>query len=91
LSELAEVKDLYAEQRSVALMHGHPVVSLYFKRANGASDGAVYDNAVKVLQQLEKENPKVRFTQLFTSVNYTKNQYHSAIEAMIEGALLAVV
>ncbi|MGJ3648546.1 efflux RND transporter permease subunit [Sphingomonas sp. GlSt437] len=91
LSELAEVKDLYAEQRSVALMHGHPVVSFYFNRAKGASDVAVYDNAVKVLQQLEKENPKVRFTQLFTSVNYTKNQYHSAIEAMIEGALLAVV
>ncbi|MFZ8480596.1 hypothetical protein ACO1ND_14165, partial [Staphylococcus aureus] len=32
LSELAEVKDLYAEQRSVALMHGHPVVSFYFNR-----------------------------------------------------------
>ena len=28
---------------------------------------------------------------LFTSVKYTEEQYHSAIEAMIEGAVLAVV
>ncbi|MGL4312734.1 MAG: efflux RND transporter permease subunit, partial [Sphingomonas sp.] len=91
LSELAEVKDLYAEQRSVSLMHGHPVVSFYFQRAKGASDVAVYDGALKVLKQLEKDNPKVHFTQLFTSVNYTKIQYNSAIEAMIEGAFLAVV
>ncbi|MFA5967890.1 MAG: efflux RND transporter permease subunit [Sphingomonas sp.] len=91
LSEIAQVKDLYAEQRSLALMRGHPVVAFYFQRAKGASDVAVYDGAMKVLQQLQKENPKVHFTQLFTSVDYTKSQYHSAIEAMIEGAVLAVI
>jgi len=91
LSDLAEVKDAYAEQRSVALMNGHPVVAFGVGRAKGASDVTVYDAMQKTLKQLEKENPKVRFTELFTSVHYTKNQYHSAIEAMIEGAVLAVV
>ncbi|MBA3878849.1 MAG: ABC transporter permease, partial [Sphingobium sp.] len=91
LSDLAEVKDAYAEQRSVALMNGHPVVAFGVGRAKGASDVTVYDAMQKTLKALEKENPKVRFTELWTSVNYTKSQYHSAIEAMIEGAVLAVI
>ena len=91
LADLAEVKDSYAEQRSIALMNGHPVVAFGVTRAKGASDVTVYDAMEKTLRQLEKENPKVRFTELFTSVNYTKGQYHSAIEAMIEGAVLAVI
>ena len=91
LADLAEVKDGYAEQRSIALMNGHPVVAFGVTRAKGASDVTVYDAMQKTLRQLEKENPKVKFTELFTSVNYTKGQYHSAIEAMIEGAVLAVI
>ncbi|WP_066651503.1 MULTISPECIES: efflux RND transporter permease subunit [Sphingomonas] len=91
LSDLAQVKDAYAEQRSIALMNGHPVVAFGISRAKGASDVTVYDAMQKTLRQLEKENPKVHFTELFTSVNYTKSQYHSAIEAMIEGAVLAVI
>lgn len=91
LADLAEVKDSYAEQRSVALMNGHPVVAFGITRAKGASDVTVYDAMEKTLRQLEKENPKIKFTELFTSVNYTKGQYHSAIEAMIEGAVLAVI
>ncbi|MBY0520159.1 MAG: efflux RND transporter permease subunit [Sphingomonas sp.] len=91
LSDLAEVKDSYAEQRSIALIDGHPVVAFGVGRAKGASDVTVYDAMQTTLRALEKENPKVRFTELFTSVNYTKSQYHSAIEAMIEGAVLAVV
>ena len=91
LSDLAEVKDAYAEQRSLALMNGHPVVAFDVARAKGASDVSVYDAMEKTLRALEKENPKVHFTQLWTSVDYTKSQYHSAIEAMIEGAVLAVI
>src|SRR3546814_5315557 len=51
----------------------------------------VYDAAVEELRKLEKENPKVKFTELFSDIEYTKGQYHSAINAMVEGAILAVV
>ncbi|WP_143874387.1 efflux RND transporter permease subunit, partial [Nostoc linckia] len=44
-----------------------------------------------VLKQLEESNPKVKFRVLFTRTQYTKEQYHSAMSAMIEGAVLAVV
>lgn len=91
LGDVAEVKDLYAEQRSLALMDGKQVLAFDVERAKGASDVFVYDETVKILKQIEKENPKIKFTQLFTSVDYTKAQYISAIEAMVEGAVLAVI
>src|SRR3546814_14811487 len=60
-------------------------------RSKRATDVTVYDSAVEELRKLEKENPKVKFTELFSDIEYTKGQYHSAINAMVEGAILAVV
>ena len=91
LADIADVKDMYGEQRSYALMNGRQVVAFDILRAKGASDVSVYDGAIKAMREMEKANPKVKFTQLWTSVDYTKGQYVSAIEAMIEGAVLAVV
>lgn len=91
LADIAEVKDLYGEQRSISLMRGHQVLAFDIKRAKGASDLTVYREAIKALAELEKQNPKVKFTELWTSAHYTESQYHSAIEAMIEGAVLAVI
>ncbi|OYY70359.1 efflux RND transporter permease subunit [Sphingomonas sp. 28-63-12] len=91
LSDIATVRDLYAEQRSLAIQNGHQVLAFSIEKAKGSSDVTVYDAATKAIKDLEKENPKVKFTELFNSVDYTRTQYHSAIEAMIEGAILAVI
>ncbi|ANI77734.1 MULTISPECIES: efflux RND transporter permease subunit [Sphingobium] len=91
LADLADVRDMYAEQRSLSLMNGTQVTSFSMEKAKGSSDVNVFDNALKVLEQLKKENPKIRYKQLFTSVEYTRSQYHSAMASMIEGAVLAVV
>ena len=72
-------------------MRGKQVVNFSISRAKGASDVTVYDEAMKKLEEIEKENPGVKFTQLFTSVDYTKQQYSSSMLAMIEGAVLAVL
>ena len=91
LADIAIVRDMYAEQRNLSLMNGRQVTSFSMEKAKGASDVTVYDEAMKTLETLKKENPKVQFKQLYTSVDYTKGQYHSAMAAMIEGAVLAVV
>lgn len=91
LSDIAEVRDMYAEQRSRSMMNGREVTSFGMEKAKGSSDVSVFDAAGKELEQLEKENPKVHFKELYTSVDYTKGQYHSAMAAMIEGAILAVI
>jgi multidrug efflux pump subunit AcrB len=91
LSDIATVKDSFAEQRSLAKMDGKQVLSFSISKAKGASDVTVGDEADKVLKELEKSNPKVKFSVLFTRTEYTKGQYHSAMAAMVEGAVLAVV
>jgi len=90
LSDVADVRDLYAEQRSLSTMNGRQVLSFSISKAKGYSDVTVYDEALKAIDKLRKENPKIKFTQLFTTVDYVKGQYHSAIDAMVEGAVLAV-
>jgi multidrug efflux pump subunit AcrB len=91
LSDIASVRDGFAEQRSLATMNGRQVLSFELSRAKGASDVSVYDDAQIELAKLKKENPKVQFRELFTSVKYTKGQYESSILAMVEGAVLAVL
>ena len=91
LADVATVTDGYGEQTRIGKVRGKQVVNFSISRAKGASDVTVYDEAIKILDQIEKENPGVQFTQLFTSVDYTKDQYSSSMLAMIEGAVLAVV
>jgi len=91
LSDIATVRDMYAEQRSLATMNGRQVTSFSMEKAKGASDVSVYDEAMKEMKKLEKENPKVHFKQLYSSVEYTRGQYESAMSSMVEGAILAVL
>lgn len=92
LADIAKVQDLYAEQRSFARFNNHPVVSFDIQRAKDASDVEVFHDAEKKLAELEKANGgKVRFELLFNYSQYAEKQYHSAMEAMVEGAILAVI
>lgn len=91
LSEIAKVTDGYGEQKRLGKVEGKQVVTFSIQRAKGASDVNVYDEAIATLDKIEKENPGLKFRQLFTSVNYTKDQYSSSMHAIIEGAVLAVI
>jgi multidrug efflux pump subunit AcrB len=91
LSDFAEVTDSFAEVTSSAKLGGKPVGIIGISRARGASDVSLYDGTVEELTKLEKEHPGVRFTRLYSSVDYTKGQYESSIAAMVEGAILAVI
>ncbi|MFT3976940.1 MAG: efflux RND transporter permease subunit [Sphingomonas bacterium] len=91
LSDVATVRDLYAEQRSSATVDGRPVLSFDFKRAKGYSDVTVFREAKAKLEALEKRNPQVHFQLRYDGAKYALEQYKSAIHAMIEGAALAVL
>ncbi|MGN6376335.1 MAG: efflux RND transporter permease subunit [Sphingomonas sp.] len=92
LADIATVRDLYAEPTSSAQIDGRPVVSFDFQRAKGASDVTVFHAAQKKLKELEESNPRVKFQLLDSEqVDYAEAQYKSAIDAMVEGAFLAVL
>jgi multidrug efflux pump subunit AcrB len=90
LADLGQVLDSSSEQRSIAKQNGHQVVTFMVQRAKGSSDVTAYNGMWDELHKLEKENPKVHFSEIFTTVDYTKAQYRSAMEGLIEGAILAV-
>ena len=72
LADLGQVQDSNSEQRSLAKQNGHQVVTFSIQRAKGSSEVTAYDGLWKELQALEKENPKVHFSEVFTTVDYTE-------------------
>jgi multidrug efflux pump subunit AcrB len=91
LADIADVRDGFAELRSKAEYNGSQVVAFDIKRAKGASDVSVFHAAQEQLKKLQERNPEVKFELLFNDVKYVESQYESAIAAMVEGAILAVL
>jgi multidrug efflux pump subunit AcrB len=91
LADIANVFDGYSDRTDVARVNGREVVTFGFERARGASDVAVYDAAAKKLDEIRKAHPDIHITRLFSQVDYTRGQYTSSMEALVEGAVLAIV
>ncbi len=91
LSDIATVTDGSAEVRQIDSYDGHPAISFFVSRARGSSDVSVLRDVEAALAKIRKEYPAVRINRTFSSVTYTKQSYHSAIRALIEGAILAVL
>lgn len=91
LTDIATVSDGYAEQRAMSKMNGRQVLSFDVTRSKGASDVDVYEAVQEELDKLRTANPAITYRQLYTSVDYTIGQYDSSINAMVEGAVLAVI
>ncbi|RIX29128.1 efflux RND transporter permease subunit [Sphingomonas edaphi] len=91
LADLGEVKDAYSEQRTIAKMNGRQVISFNVQRSKGSSEVTAYDDAWAELRKIEKEDPRIKFVEIINQVDYTKEQYRSAMHGLIEGAILAVL
>ncbi|MEO7178175.1 MAG: efflux RND transporter permease subunit, partial [Allosphingosinicella sp.] len=91
LNSIASVRDQWAEQTSYGIQNGRQVVSFMVQKAKGYSDLTVYNEVMKQLKDLQKEDPRVSYTLLFTPVQYIEGQYESSMRALVEGALLAVI
>jgi multidrug efflux pump subunit AcrB len=91
LSDIANVHDGVGEIRSMARLNGRDATTFGVAKAKGASDVTVLAAVDRELEKVGKENPQVTMTKVFTTVDYTKRQYHSALMAFIEGSILAVI
>src|SRR3954447_18789951 len=91
LADLGEVKDSNSEQRTITKLNGRQVVSFSVQRAKGTSAVSDYAAGMAELRKVEKENPQVRFTEIVNRIEHTKTQYSSAMEGLVEGAVLAVL
>ncbi|HUL17863.1 MAG TPA: efflux RND transporter permease subunit [Steroidobacteraceae bacterium] len=91
LADLATVKDSVGEIRSLARLNGRPATTFSISKAKGTSDVNVMKEVNEELTKIRKENPQVTIAQVFTTVDYTEATYHSAMSALLEGSILAVL
>ena len=91
LSDLADVKDSVGEIRAMARLNGRPATIFSVFKAKGTSDVSVLSAVEQELAKIKKQNPHVTISQVYTSVDYTKATYHSAMSALVEGSILAVL
>ncbi len=91
LADLGRVIDDASEQRSFARLNGEPVVTFSVFRSKGSSELSVSDVVNAKLAELQKQYPDVRLSNIDDAVAYTRGNYHSAMETLLEGAALAVL
>jgi multidrug efflux pump subunit AcrB len=91
LREIADVRDGIAEVRTLARLNGRPATTFGVFKAKGASDVTVAKAVESELVKIKAENPAVHVTSIYTTVDHTMRTYHSAMSALVEGSVLAVV
>ena len=91
LSDIAIVKDSVGEVRSIARLNGRDATTFSIGKAKGFSDVSVLNAVMAEIAKMAQENRQVQFKQVFTTVDYTKKTYDSALSAFVEGSILAVL
>ncbi|MGA2777051.1 MAG: efflux RND transporter permease subunit [Steroidobacteraceae bacterium] len=92
LRDLADVRDGVEEVRTIARLNGRPATTFGVSKAIGASDVTVAKAVDEELKKIMAENPGVNsLTTIFSTEPHTERTYHSSINALIEGSILAVV
>ena len=91
LSDIARVYDGVEEIRNISRLNGRPATMFVVMPAKNVSDVDLLKKVQAELAKVRAENPGVGMEMVFNTVDYTKQSYDSSIEALIVGALLAVV
>ncbi len=91
LSELGEVKDSWAEPRSRARFDGKEVVAFNVMRTRGSSEVDMANRVRKEVAKIERDHPGVQIQEVTSSVVFVKQSFDASAEALIVGAILAVL
>lgn len=90
LSSIATVTDGAADPSQVALLDGKAVVGFTLSRSRGADELKVRDGVIAALAELKKTQPGTDFRLVTDMSEETERSYHSSMEMLLEGALLAL-
>ena len=91
LREIADVHDGIEEVRSIARLNGRPATAFGIFKAKGASDVTVFRAAQVELDKIRAETPGLHMTLISSTVAHTLRTYHSSLNSLIEGSILAVI
>jgi hydrophobe/amphiphile efflux-1 (HAE1) family protein len=91
LRDIAEVRDGVGEVRSMSRLNGRLSTSFGVYRARGFSDVSALRAVEREIEKIRAETPGIEVRRVFTTVDNTERAYRSALIAMFEGSVLAVL
>lgn len=91
LSEIAAIKDTFAEPKTAALLNGKKVLGFEVTRSKGASEIEVGAGVYKVLDEIRAQHPDIELTEAFNFVEPVQQEFDASMIMLYEGAALAVL
>jgi len=89
LSDVADVGDGAAEPRGFARLNDKPVIGFQVLKTNDASEVQVEDEVKLAITKLQASHTGTQFTEIFSTVDDTRDSYGATGRAMLEGMVLA--
>ncbi len=91
LGDLGRVEDHWSEPRRLARYNGQEAVTFNFLRSRTASEVKISDRVREKVAEIDEAHPELTIEQVTASVEYIEESYIASIEALLLGAVLAVI
>ncbi len=89
LSDIAEIGDGQSEPRAFALLNNRPVIGFEVQKTRDASEISTEKGVKAAIAKLQAQHPEVKFTQIISTVDQTRESYDATVHVLIEGMILA--
>ncbi|HXI86060.1 MAG TPA: efflux RND transporter permease subunit [Parvularculaceae bacterium] len=90
LRDLGEVSDTASEPSRLLRFNGQSAIGIFVQRTKGSSGVDVAERVIAKVNELDAKGP-VHFKLIGSDVDFIKGLHEGSIEALIEGAFLAVM
>ncbi len=91
LGDLGRVKDHWSEPRRLARYNGQEAITFNFLRSRTASEVKIAERVREAVAKIDEDNADLTIRQVTASVEEIEESYIASLEALLLGAVLAVV
>ncbi|MFN6982883.1 MAG: efflux RND transporter permease subunit [Brevundimonas sp.] len=91
LDNLGTVEDKWSEPRTLARYNGQEAVTFNFLRSRTASEVKVAEKVREEVKKIDEAHPELTISQVNASVEEIEESYLASLEALLLGAVLAVI
>jgi multidrug efflux pump subunit AcrB len=91
LDNLGTVEDKWSEPRRLARYNGQEAVTFNFLRSRTASEVKVAEKVREEVRKIDEAHPELTIQQVTASVEQIEESYLASLEALLLGAVLAVI
>ncbi|MBU1345536.1 MAG: efflux RND transporter permease subunit [Alphaproteobacteria bacterium] len=91
LGDLGTVEDHWSEPRRLARYNGQEAITFNFLRSRSASEVKIAERVREAVAKIDEDHPELEIEQVTASVEQIEESYIASLEALLLGAVLAVI